>query len=80
VNRRDLILALTGLAVAPPPHRCAGFYRPMPMHGINHVSLVVTDMDRSVEFYQRVLEMPVQCVQPSGTNLSAGDGTQFIGI
>jgi catechol 2,3-dioxygenase-like lactoylglutathione lyase family enzyme len=86
VSRRDLVLALAGLALgtsssaaqtgAATPTSAA----PLQPQGLNHVSLFVSDMNRSVQFYQRVFEMPVQSVQQNGTNLAAGDGTQFLGI
>jgi catechol 2,3-dioxygenase-like lactoylglutathione lyase family enzyme len=53
---------------------------PMAVQGINHVSIFVSDMDRSVEFYQRIFEMPIKSVQQGGTNLAAGGGNQFLGI
>lgn len=79
VSRRELLLALTGLAVT--GRAAAQTPRaPMQVRGINHVSIFVPDRDRSVAFYQRLFEMPVQSTQANGTNLSAGDGNQFLGI
>ncbi len=81
VSRRDLVLALAGLAVA---GRSAAVAQtpaaPIPVEGINHVSIFVSDMNRSVEFYQRVFQMPVKSLQQGGTNLAAGSGNQFLGI
>jgi catechol 2,3-dioxygenase-like lactoylglutathione lyase family enzyme len=81
VSRRDLILALTGLAVGGAGQAAAQADRgALAPEGINHVTLFVSDMDRSVEFYQKLFEMPIQSRQQGGTNLSAGSGTQFLGI
>jgi catechol 2,3-dioxygenase-like lactoylglutathione lyase family enzyme len=81
VSRRELVLALAGLALGSGTRAAAQTSAaPMKVAGINHVTLFVSDMDRSVEFYQRLFAMPVQSLQQSGTNLSAGDGTQFLGI
>lgn len=85
VSRRDLVLALAGLAMggraaAAQTATPATTAVPMPVQGINHVSIFVSDMDRSVEFYQRIFEMPVLSLQQNGTNLRAGPGNQFLGI
>lgn len=79
LSRRDLLVALTGLAVGTRAEAQSG-QAPMQVRGINHISIFVPDMERSVAFYQRLFNMPVQSVQQNGTNLSAGDGNQFLGI
>lgn len=79
ISRRELLVALTGLAVGTRAEAQSA-RAPMKVSGINHVSIFVPDMQRSVAFYQRLFDMPVQSVQQNGTNLSAGDGNQFLGI
>jgi catechol 2,3-dioxygenase-like lactoylglutathione lyase family enzyme len=82
VSRRDLVLALAGLATGSAASTLSAQVgaAPMPVEGINHVSLFVTDMQRSVDFYQRIFDMPVLSTQQGGTNLRAGAGNQFLGI
>ena len=76
LSRRDLVLTLTALAAAPLPARAqAPALRP---RSLNHVSLIVSDLDRSVAFYQRVFGLGVKSKQTGGVNLAVGD--QFLGI
>jgi catechol 2,3-dioxygenase-like lactoylglutathione lyase family enzyme len=80
VSRRELILALVGVSAAGRAAAAQKQTAPLEVAGINHVTLFVSDRERSVEFYQTIFGMPVQSTQQGGTNLSAGDGTQFLGI
>jgi catechol 2,3-dioxygenase-like lactoylglutathione lyase family enzyme len=53
--------------------------RPIPVRTLNHVRLMVPNIKRSVEWYQRLTGMPV--VQDSlGTRLRVGAGPQFVGL
>lgn len=81
LSRRQLILALAAAVVGGRPASAQTPTRaPLQPRGLNHVSIFVPDRERSVAFYQRIFNMPVQSVQANGTNLSAGNGTQFLGI
>ena len=51
LHRRDLVKGLALLAAGAGSASAAGFQS----NGINHVSLQVSDLQRSSEFYQRVL-------------------------
>jgi len=53
---------------------------PLRVRGINHVMLSVSDVKRSVDFYQGLFGMPVISRQGSGTNLQIGAGPQFLGV
>ena len=59
---------------APPPKA------PITLRGLNHFTLMVSDPQRTVEFYQQVFGMPVQGHQGTGTLLRIGAGPQFIAI
>jgi catechol 2,3-dioxygenase-like lactoylglutathione lyase family enzyme len=48
--------------------------------GINHVTLSVSDVKRSVDFYQGLFGMPVVSRQGMTTNLQIGAGPQFLGV
>ena len=50
------------------------------MRGINHVTLSVSDVKRSVDFYQGLFGMPVISRQGMTTNLQIGAGPQFLGV
>ena len=79
LSRRELLLSLPALAAA----RRALAQTPTPpirVKGINHVTLSVSDVKRSVEFYQGLFGMPVTSRQGVTTNLQAGAGPQFLGI
>jgi catechol 2,3-dioxygenase-like lactoylglutathione lyase family enzyme len=76
LSRRDLVLALAALAAAPLPAAAQNpVLRP---RTLNHVSLIVSDLDRSVAFYQRVFGLGVKSKQTGGVNLAVGD--QFLGV
>lgn len=82
ISRRDLVLGLSALAVG---GRTAAAHAqparlPIRLSGLNHVTLFVSDMQRSVDFYRGLFGLEVQSVQSNGTNLAVGDGTQFLGL
>ena len=76
LSRRDLVLTLAALAAAPLP--IAAQSPALKPRTLNHVSLIVSDLDRSVAFYQRVFGLGVKSKQTGGVNLAVGD--QFLGI
>ena len=57
-TRRELVLSLTALLLAKPEASAQRSVAPIPVSTLNHVTLTVSDVQRSVEFYQRVLGMP----------------------
>jgi catechol 2,3-dioxygenase-like lactoylglutathione lyase family enzyme len=56
LSRRDLVGALAVLSMTGGTASAAGFES----SSLNHVSIIVTDLGRSVEFYQRVFGLPLQ--------------------
>ena len=58
VTRRELIQALTMLAAAGAATTASA--APLRSGSINHVSVLVSDMARSIEFYNRVFGLSVQ--------------------
>ena len=67
VSRRDLVRGLVLLAASPGTMSAAGFQG----NTINHVSLDVSDLERSTDFYQRTFGCPVHKRQ--------GDNQVFFG-
>ena len=77
LSRRDLVLTLAALAAAPLP--AAAQPAPLRARSLNHASLIVSDVDRSVSFYQKVFGLPVKSEQTGGVNLAVGRDA-FLGI
>ena len=77
LTRRELFAAIASLALGGADAAAAE-----PTIGrvtqLNHVTVFVKDVQKSVEFYQRLFAMPVLTPQPPGINLKAGSG--FLGI
>jgi len=77
ISRRELLGALAGLAGAAPAATAAE-----PAVGtvkqLNHVTVFVQNVQKSVDFYQRLFGMPLLTPQDAGINLKAGSG--FFGI
>jgi catechol 2,3-dioxygenase-like lactoylglutathione lyase family enzyme len=76
LSRRELV-AILAAAVAAPKVAAA---QPAALKAatFNHASLIVSDLDRSVAFYQRTFGLPVRSTQQGGVNLAVGDS--FLGI
>ena len=90
MTRRELVLALTALAAARPAAAApaAQRARPLSVQTMNHVTVVVSDLQRSQEFYQRVLGLPLVTTQgterdwdaPTVPVLGIGGGPDFIAL
>jgi catechol 2,3-dioxygenase-like lactoylglutathione lyase family enzyme len=76
LSRRELVALLTAALVA--PQTVAAQSAALTAATLNHASLIVSDLDRSVAFYQRTFGMPVESTQQGGVNLGLGDA--FLGI
>src|SRR4029453_9521090 len=80
ISRRRLLVSLPALMIAPRVFAQAGSRPAIRVTGINHVTLSVSDVKRSVDFYQGLFGMPVTSRQGMTTNLRIGEGPQFLGI
>jgi catechol 2,3-dioxygenase-like lactoylglutathione lyase family enzyme len=76
MSRRELVGVLAALAAAPTAVRAQT--PALAATTLNHASLIVSDLDRSVAFYQRTFGLPVKSRQQGGVNLAVGDA--FLGI
>src|ERR1700693_432548 len=72
--RRELVATLTALAVAPARLVAQGAPAAVPIRSLNHVSIEVKDVERSVEFYQRVFGLKVKSREGTPGNPTAGGG------
>ena len=86
LTRRELVMALSALVLMRPEARAQAGAPPISVSTMNHVTLTVTDVPRSVAFYQRIFGMPLVTTQGTEADWSAptvpvlgiGDGPQFI--
>ena len=76
LSRRDLVSILAAAVAAPGLGSAQS--GALKAATLNHASLIVSNLDRSVAFYQRVFGMPVKSTQQGGVNLAVGDA--FLGI
>jgi catechol 2,3-dioxygenase-like lactoylglutathione lyase family enzyme len=79
MTRRELLLAFPALAVA--PRMLPQAAKPtIPVKALNQFTLLVSDVKRSIDFYQGLFGMPIQARQGSTVLLRIGNGPQFIAI
>src|SRR5215471_9181733 len=79
MNRRDLLLSLPAFALAPRFLAQAG--KPtIQAKALNQFTLLVSDVKRSVDWYQGLFGMPIQTRQGSTVLLRIGNGPQFLAI
>jgi catechol 2,3-dioxygenase-like lactoylglutathione lyase family enzyme len=91
LGRRGVLLGLTASALVPGSGRAAeavGYpfrYRlgvnsdgPIEVVGVNSVTLHVSDLRRSLDFYQHLYGLPIQARQGKAVCLRVGDGPSFI--
>jgi glyoxylase I family protein len=75
LSRRGLVAALALMASAKPGRGAA----PLRAASLNHVTLAVSDVERSKEFYQKIFGLPVVSKQAGGINLGVGPHS-FLGL
>lgn len=75
ISRRRFVRAMALLAAVPASSADAGTFR---ANSLNHVTLAVSDSERSREFYQRILGSSVVSRQFNGINMGLGDS--FLGL
>src|SRR5439155_6409729 len=79
MTRRELLVSLPALAMAPRLIRQAG--KPViPVKALNHFTLAVSDVKRSLDFYQGLFGLPVQARQGTTIVLRIGRGPQFLAL
>jgi catechol 2,3-dioxygenase-like lactoylglutathione lyase family enzyme len=76
VTRRELIAAVAALAGAAAHAQSAAVARG---RTLNHVSLAVTDVERSAAFYSKILDLQVVS-RPGNGGINLGLGTSFLGV
>src|SRR5688572_6714240 len=77
INRRELLLSIPALALAPRFFGQAA--KPViAVKGLSSFALAVSDMKRSIDFYQGLFGMAIQARQGDNVLLSIGKGPQFL--
>lgn len=84
LSRRTFLMSLPALAVAPRA-AISGIQTqagPAPFHalGLSQLTLTVSDVKRSVDFYQGLFGMPIQARQGSSVFLRIGAGPKFLAL
>jgi catechol 2,3-dioxygenase-like lactoylglutathione lyase family enzyme len=79
IDRRRFLAALPALALSPRllAQGPKGSFR---VNGLSQITLTVSDVARSVEFYQGLFGMPVQARQGSSVLLRIGNGPRFLAL
>jgi len=79
IDRRRFLAALPALAFAP---RAAAQSpaAPFRVDGLSQITLTVSDVARSLDFYQGLFGMPVQARQGSTVLLRIGNGPRFLAL
>ena len=79
LSRRDLLATLALLVAAPGTTHAAQSPKPVgAVKTMNHVTVFVPNVQKTVDFYQGLFGMPILTKQDAGINLSTGSG--FYGI
>jgi catechol 2,3-dioxygenase-like lactoylglutathione lyase family enzyme len=79
LTRRRLLQSIPAIAMAPLASRVfAQAAAAIRVRGFNHVTLSVSDVKRSVDFYQGLFGMPIISRQGMTANLLIGAGPQFL--
>ena len=79
ITRRTLLQAFPAAVTVSRAIGQAGA-APIPARKLNQMTLVVSDIGRSLEFYQGLFGMPIQARQGSSVLLRVGSGPQFLAL
>jgi catechol 2,3-dioxygenase-like lactoylglutathione lyase family enzyme len=77
ITRRELLLSVPALVVA---RKLLAQEALLRVGGLHHVTLAVSDMSRSLEFYQSLFGMPIQARHGDKVLLRIGDGPRFMAL
>jgi catechol 2,3-dioxygenase-like lactoylglutathione lyase family enzyme len=78
ISRRELLLSLPALALAPRLIGQTANPPAIPLKALNYFVLNVSDMKRSIEFYQGLFGMPIQARHGDSVLMRIGGGPQFM--
>jgi catechol 2,3-dioxygenase-like lactoylglutathione lyase family enzyme len=78
ISRRELLLSIPALAAAPRIFAQDPKPPAIPVKAINSFELSVSDMKRSIDFYQGLFGMPIQARWGDSVLMRIGSGPQFM--
>jgi catechol 2,3-dioxygenase-like lactoylglutathione lyase family enzyme len=79
LTRRELVASLTALVAAAAAAPVAAQTQVAQGASLNHASIAVTDVERSADFYGKVLGLKVVS-RPGNGGINMGLGTSFLGL
>ena len=79
LSRRELVAALTLMTAGAPATATAQVSQAAQGQTLNHVSLAVTDVERSAAFYSRLLGLK-EVSRPGNGGINLGLGPGFLGL
>jgi catechol 2,3-dioxygenase-like lactoylglutathione lyase family enzyme len=80
IDRRSFLVALPVLAMSPRIRAQSSTTTAFRVNGLSQITLTVSDVARSLEFYQGLFGMPVQVRQGSTVLLRIGSGPRFLAL
>jgi catechol 2,3-dioxygenase-like lactoylglutathione lyase family enzyme len=80
IDRRRFLVALPALAMSPRLLAQAPASPAFRVNGLSQITLTVSDVAKSLDFYQGLFGMPVQARQGSTVLLRIGNGPRFIAL
>ena len=81
LDRRSVLAMIPGLALAPRLLAQAPSTKPrFRVNGLSQITLSVSDVQRSLAFYQGLFGMPIQARQGSTVLLRIGSGPRFLAL
>ena len=80
IDRRSFLVSLPALAMSPRIAAQSPARTPFRVNGLSQITLTVSDVKRSLEFYQGLFGMPVQARQGSTVLLRIGTGPRFLAL
>ncbi len=80
ISRRELLLSVPSLALIPAlaPRLLGQEAPPIPLKALNYFALNVSDMKRSIDFYQGLFGMAIQARHGDSVLMRIGSGPQFM--
>src|SRR5262245_26677709 len=80
IDRRSFLASLPALALTPRVLAQAPALPTFRVNGLSQITLTVSDVKRSLDFYQGLFGMPVQARQGSTVLLRIGNGSRFLAL
>jgi catechol 2,3-dioxygenase-like lactoylglutathione lyase family enzyme len=80
LDRRTFLAALPALAFVPRAFAQGAAAAPFRANGLSQITLTVSDVKRSLDFYQGLFGMPIQARQGSSVLLRIGAGPRFLAL